>query len=108
MSPEAYFDCLYIIKIIENRFGDCSKSEIFNFAYLGCLLSLYDNSNHTPTTFWGYKFIANEIYAPYSIDIDNGISKLTSIGAIEENNHFYKITNIGLKEMSILERLTSS
>ncbi|MCP4698062.1 MAG: hypothetical protein GY862_14590 [Gammaproteobacteria bacterium] len=41
INPYAYFDCLSISARLEKTLGSVFKGEIYLFAYLACLLSLY-------------------------------------------------------------------
>ncbi|MGN8058779.1 hypothetical protein ACTJKN_21005 [Pedobacter sp. 22163] len=91
-------DTLLIGSKLQSRIGDFSLSEIQFFAYLSCLLSLYDG--HTVTE-WNCAFIKSVLGSPYSSDIQSSLELLVSNGSIlETDRDFYQITEKGTNTLS--------
>jgi len=91
---QATYDCLYIGKQLQERIGDFSESEIQLFAYLACLLALYDGKN---VASWGYIFIQNENGSPFSDDISNALIRLSQIGSLvdTDKDNYFNLTSNG-------------
>lgn len=91
---QATYDCLYIGKRLQEKIGDFSESEIQLFAYLSCLLALYDGKS---VAFWDYIFIQNENGSPYSDDISNALNQLSQIGSLEDTDKdsYFNLTSRG-------------
>ena len=85
---QATYDCLYIGKKLQEKVGDFSEGEIQLFAYLSCLLALYDGKN---VASWGYFFIKNENGSPFSKDVSVSLKRLTQINCFvdsDKDNYF--------------------
>ena len=85
-KPEAIFDTLYIGSRIESKLDDFSHPEVQFFAYLSCLLSLY---NGNPLSFWEYSFIKTQLGSPYSVDIKEAWNFLKSKASVEQTTEGY-------------------
>lgn len=96
-KPEAIFDTLYIGSKIESKLDDFSQPEVQFFAYLSCLLSLYDGN---PLSFWEYNFVKTLLGSPYSIDINEAHNFLKSKASVEQTTERYsKLTEKGMEEI---------
>jgi hypothetical protein len=96
-KPEAIFDTLYIGSKIESKLDDFSQPEVQFFAYLSCLLSLYDGN---PLSFWEYSFLKTQLGSPYSVDIDGAWNFLKSKALVEQTTEGYsKLTGKGKAEI---------
>lgn len=80
----AAFDSLLLADRIENRIGSFAPAEIHIFAYLACLLWLY---RRRAVTDWGYGFVATELGAPFSVEIDSSVKQLLEGGSFERVEH---------------------
>lgn len=98
VNPFSTYDALFIGNKLESYMEDFNFSEIHLFSYFSCLLSLYDGN---PTSFWGYKFIKNDLGVPISNDIQNSLNSLLNNKEIEKNGEYFKLTVSG-KENEIL------
>jgi len=97
IKVEAIFDTLYIGSKIESRLDDFSQYEIQFFAYLSCLLSLYEGN---PLSFWEYSFVKTSLGSPYSVDIEEAWRFLKSKGSAEQTTEgFSKLTDKGRSEI---------
>lgn len=97
-KPESILDTLYIGSKLQSKIGDFSLSEVQFFAYLSCLLSLYDGH---PVSSWNYSFIKSNLGSPYSADVHRALDLLLSNGSIvETSENFYKITDKGIKNLT--------
>jgi hypothetical protein len=102
INPFSIYDTLFVGNKLERYIGDFNSSEVQLFCYFSCLLSLYDGN---PISFWGYKFIKNELGVPLSIDVYNGLDCLLINGEIELLDKYYKITNEGRNKIELLSNL---
>lgn len=104
-NPEAIFDTLYIGSKIESKLEDFSQYEIQFFAYLSCLLSLY---NGNPLSFWEYSFVKTLLGSPYSVEIKEAWVFLKSKSSIEETTEGYaRHTAKGMSEIDFYLTLHS-
>jgi hypothetical protein len=100
-KPESVLDTLYIGQKLQSRIGDFSLSEIQFFAYLSCLLSLYDG--HTVSE-WNCAFIKSNLGSPYSSDIHSSLELLISNGSIiETDQNFYQVTGKGGRNLDFFK-----
>ena len=96
-KPEAIFDTLYIGSKIEPKLDDFSHAEVQFFAYLSCLLFLYDGN---PLSFWEYGFLKTQLGSPYSFDIQEALNFLKSKALVERTTEGYsKLTKKGREEI---------
>lgn len=102
INPFAIYDTLFVGQKLQKYIGDFSPSEVQLFCYFSCLLSLYEGN---PTSFWGYKFIKNNLGVPLSIDIDEALNCLLRTDEIKNENNYYKITNEGNSKCELLSEL---
>ena len=94
-KPEAIYDLLFIGDRLQQKIGDFSISEVYFFAYLSCLLSIYDGNTVDK---WNYTFIKSTMGSPYCSDIQLGLSTLIANNSIVEvggPTGFYQITEKG-------------
>lgn len=102
-KPESTLDTLFIGKRLQSKIEDFSLSEIQFFAYLSCLLSLYEG--HTVSE-WNYSFIKSSLGSPYSSDLHSSLEVLLSNGSIiETDKHYYHLTEKGGKSLDFYATL---
>lgn len=101
INPFAIYDTLFIGNKLQKFIGDFNSSELQLFCYFSCLLSLYEGN---PTSFWGYKFIKNDIGVPLSTDVNDALSCLMRNNEIERHD-YYKVTDEGRIKCEILSEL---
>jgi hypothetical protein len=91
---QATYDCLFIGSKLQDNIEDFSEGEIQLFAYLSCLLALYDGKN---VSSWGYLFIKNKIGSPYSVDISNATNSLKRSNCLidADKDQYYNISEKG-------------
>ena len=103
IKSEAVFDTLYIGSKFESKLGDFSKPEVQFFAYLSCLLSLYDG---IPLSFWEYSYMKTPFGSPYSVDIEGAWNFLKSNSSFEKTTEGYsKLTDKGRDEIEFYLKL---
>lgn len=97
INPYSIFDSLFIGKKIQGNIGDFNYSELQLFCYFSCLMSLYDGN---PISFWGYKFIKNELGVPLSYEVDVAIEKLQQNNElILKDDGFLRLTDLGEEKL---------
>jgi hypothetical protein len=104
MNPAATFDVLAIHGHLRRSIGAISRSELHLFAYLACLLSLYDR---LPASEWRYSFAATQFGAPFSAELDEAFrdALLDGVIAVESNPDLSALTPEGNDELRELSTL---
>lgn len=102
MVASAFFDVIAISTKLNTFIGGCSSPEIHLFAYLACLLTLFDRE---PISNWGYGFIVTENGNPFGLEIEKGVNLNVSRGNLEEVDGLYTLTKRGKGEYSLLSSL---
>lgn len=77
LNPDATFDSLLIASRLQTQAANFSVPELHLFAYLACLLWLYQRR---PVADWGYVFVGTELGAPFSQEIDTAVKELLERG----------------------------
>lgn len=103
INPFAAYDTLFVGNKLQRYIGDFNFSEVQLFCYFSCLLSLYEGN---PTSFWGYKFIKNDLGVPLSTEVYDALDCLLRNEEIEELDKYYKITNEGEHKIVFLSSLS--
>lgn len=103
INPFAAYDTLFVGNKLQRYIGDFNFSEVQLFCYFSCLLSLYEGN---PTSFWGYKFIKNDLGVPLSTEVYDALDCLLRNEEIEELDRYCKITNEGEHKIVFLSSLS--
>ena len=103
MNSRTSFDLLAIAKYLSAIVGKISPGEVHLFAYLSYVLYLYQGN---PSNDWGYSFVATNLGAPYSADLNRAIETAIRAGLVDEKNRLLTISNIGNKEFEMLSSLS--
>lgn len=103
INPFAIYDTLFVGNKLQRYIGDFNSSEIQLFCYFSCLLSLYDGN---PTSFWGYKFIKNNLGVPLSTDVYDALDCLIRNNEVEKISDYHKITSNGNTKCELLSELS--
>ena len=77
LNSNATFDCLLVAQRLQSQSAAFTGPELHLFAYLGCLLWLYQRNIVSD---WGYTFVGTELGAPYSQEIDAARKELLGRG----------------------------
>lgn len=102
INPFAIYDTLFVGNKLQRYIGDFNSSEIQLFCYFSCLLSLYDGN---PISFWGYKFIKNDLGVPLSTNVYDALDCLVRNNEVEKTSDYYKITSDGHSKCELLSEL---
>lgn len=103
LHPNATFDCLLVARRLQTQGAAFTGPELHLFAYLACLLWLYQK--HIVTD-WGYSFVGTELGAPYSLEIDSSLKELLGRGFFLRVHDRLRMTELAeqtLEEFSKLE-----
>lgn len=98
----AYYDTLAIVSKISGRFEKTAISEVHLFAYLSCLLALYQGR---PVADWEYGFVATETGSPFSPEIESVLGELTANSLVDEMDRYLTLTPSGQEEYAALGEL---
>lgn len=99
LNHYAYYDCLSICRQLQGTLQRVSKVEIHLFAYLSCLLSLYEQQ---PVSGWGYSFAITEHPYPNSPALDEAMEVLAKKGSLLADGDYLTVTDVGNKELTLL------
>jgi len=86
VNPYACFDSLSICRRLQHNLGNAAVAEVYLFAYLSCLLSLFKQH---PASSWQYRFSITQDGYPYSADLDNAIKTLMGGILLEADEYQY-------------------
>lgn len=103
-SPAAYYDCLYTANRLSAKLGSAAEGELHLFAYLACLLSLFDMQ---PVAEWGYNFAGLSAGAPFSPEIRESLEFLILRGALVRTaDSDLALTETGSGELDFLRDMS--
>src|ERR1700733_5258285 len=85
-------DAFTILKNLEGAFNGLTSGEINLYAYLACLLSLYDEQL---PSYWGYSFSYTESGSPYSDSLMKALDLIISRGDVIKEGRTYSTTQSG-------------
>ena len=97
------FDVLVIAENMSATVGGVTEPEIYIFAYLACLLSLYDGKG---VSLLSYEFTATQAGAPYSKSLSDGSDLLVAGGLLKQGEDVLELTPRGRVEMNLLGSLS--
>jgi hypothetical protein len=103
INPDATFDCLFIAQSLQKQSASVSPQETYLFAYLACLLWIYDEK---PATDWGYSFVGTDLGAPFSQDIDYATKELVERGYFRKAHERIQMTEFAEKALQDLMQLS--
>lgn len=92
INPFAYFDSLSICRRLQNTLGNAAIAEIYLFAYLSCLLSLYKK---LPASSWEYQFSITKEGYPYSTALDTSVQDHINNGLLIGKEYYLELTESG-------------
>jgi hypothetical protein len=107
MNPAATFDSLAIGVQLTKSLGSVGRSEIHLFAYLACLLALYETK---PVTDWEYSFAGTQDGAPFSPELNESVDALIRTGSLiphSDDVDFYTVDANGKDEYEALRSIES-
>ena len=102
MNHFATYDILSLTIKLEKQLGDVSLDEIQMFAYLACILSIYDGQRAND---WGYSFIKNEYGSPYNGNLQNIIDLFYQNDTLTFSNEYFKTNKVSIKKFEIIKKL---
>jgi hypothetical protein len=102
VNPYAYFDSLSISLRVQNRLGNVAAAEIYLFAYLSCILSLY---RMRPASDWQYRFSFTNHGFPYSVELETATKTLVDTGDLVNDGPYLRATEDGHKDHEMLRHL---
>lgn len=94
-SPEPIFDCLFILRQLEPIAVGATLGEVQAFAYLACLLSVFEGS---PPDSWCYSFVALPPTLPYAVELTDAATALESAGLTRSEKNVMLTTERGAAE----------
>jgi hypothetical protein len=98
-NPEASFDVLYIVHLLDSALAGVSQLQIQKLSFLGCILSMYRGA---PSAEWGYSFATTEFGRPICPEITDSLQFFTSSGLISESDGRYSESPRGKSFLEML------
>jgi len=99
---EASIDALATTGLLERTAGGVLAAEIHSFAYLACLLSMYDGHHGSE---WGYAFTATPAGAPFAPELADATDRVRSAGLLVEHRPLFALSDAGRRILETLSRL---
>jgi hypothetical protein len=97
-------DALYISKALSAFAGGAAAVELHLFAYLGCLVSIYDGHSADQ---WHYSFVATPAGAPYSEVLAQETDRLRASGMLLDQGPLLVLSGRGKELLGSLSDLSS-
>ena len=91
-SPEATFDCLTLVRQLDEPLGGVSRLELQRMSFLGCILSLY---RKRPASEWGYRYARTGYGTPFSAEVNESIDLLVASGYLIESAGRFRLSESG-------------
>src|SRR5579862_9147773 len=101
-SSSASFDFLFITEELSLKLGTATVGETHLFAYLGCLLSLFEGQ---PVADWGYSFAGLESGSPFSPELQEAYTELERVGFVSGTDSNIAVTGLGKQQIEIFNTL---
>lgn len=98
-------DALLIVEALERDGGGAMEAEIHAFAYLACLLAVYDGRS---PAWWEYRFTATRSGAPYAHVLADTTDELLAAGAVVVGERGLVLSARGRSERELLGALSLS
>jgi hypothetical protein len=98
ISIEAAYDSLVIVDRLTPIAGGATLGEIHAFAYLACLLSLFERK---PAADWGYEFTALPPTLPYAPSVTDAIKILEMASFLRRSDGIYSLTKAGSQDCMV-------
>jgi hypothetical protein len=102
IDPSASFDALEILATVGERSGPLAEAEIHLFAYLSCLLSIFEGA---PVSLWGYEFASTGSGSPYSEELSRALLSMARTGQVALSNNLFVLTPRGREFLSQVSEL---
>jgi len=100
----AAFDALTVTGALQRSAHGAAVAELHIFAYLSCLIGVYDGS--TPRA-WQYDFTATPAGAPYAHVLDREIDRLRASGRLLDCGDLLVLSHVGAEELEQLHSFPS-
>lgn len=104
VSSESLFDVLFILNQLRPVADGATLGEIQAFAYLGCLLSLFEGE---PSEQWKYSFVAVPPTLPYSVELRDAVDVACGAGLLLSRRHLMILTERGAAECGLWAGLST-
>src|SRR5579862_4797161 len=101
-SSSASFDFLFITEELSLKLGTATVGETHLFAYLGCLLSLFEGQ---PVADWGYSFAGLESGSPFSPELQEAYAELERAGFVSSSDGAVTVTGLGKEQVGVFKGL---
>lgn len=98
------FDALAIARHLERIAGSAAAVELHVFAYLACLLSVYDGRGPRE---WGYSFSATPAGSPFATSLADATDRIRAAGWLVDRGPSMVLSSAGLSELEALSAFPS-
>jgi hypothetical protein len=100
----AAFDVLVVIQRLSSAEGGATAGELHVFAYLACLIALYEGREPED---WTYGFAATPAGAPFATAVFEESARLRAAGLVLDSEDVLVLSNVGHSELALLRALPS-
>lgn len=100
----AAFDALAVTSALERSAHGAAVAELHIFAYLSCLIGIY---NGTTPQLWQYDFTATPAGAPYAHVLDREVDRLRASGRLLDSGDLLVLSQLGADDLEQLRSFPS-
>lgn len=101
----AGFDALFVCARLSRFAGGAAAVELHLFAYLACLVSIYDGREANE---WQYAFVATPAGAPYAETLAQETDRLRAAGRLLDDGLLLVPSELGLRELDLVGDFASA
>jgi hypothetical protein len=104
MRVAAAFDALAVTAALERSAHGAAAAEVHMFAYLSCLIGIY---NGDAPEQWRYDFMATPAGAPYAHVLEREVDSLRASGRLLDSGDLLVLSQVGSEELEELRSFPS-
>jgi hypothetical protein len=101
----AGFDSLFITDALSTFADGAGVVELHLFAYLACLISVYDGSD---VSSWGYDFVATPAGAPYADTLASECDRLRATGLLVDHGPLLRLGQQAEEDFEVIRQFAST
>lgn len=101
----AGFDALFITDALSGFAAGAGVVELHLFAYLACLVSIYDGCEASD---WQYEFVATPAGAPYAAALAAECDRLRATGLLVDQGPLLKLSPLAEADITVIRRFATA
>jgi hypothetical protein len=101
----AGYDALYVCDALSRFAGGAAAVELHLFAYLACLISVYDGRGPQE---WQYEFVSTPAGAPYAETLAQESDRLRAAGRLLDSGPLLMLSSVGRDDLDAFRQFGSN